>query len=68
MLGPLWKQEVAHRYAWAVVEAELCPGSVCPPEKPTQGSTGQEPVPAPREAPALSAVQDLTALPSICLA
>ena len=68
MLGPLWKQEVAHRYAWPVVEAGLRPGSVCPPEKPTQGSNGQEPVPAPREAPALSAVQDLMGLASICLA
>ena len=63
--GPLWKQEAAHTNTWAVVEVGLHPGSVCTPEKSTQGSTSQKAVPASREAPVSSAVQDPTALASI---
>ena len=65
MLGPLWKEEAAHRYAWAVVEAGLCPASVWPPEKPTSGSTRPEPALATSEAPALSAARNPPALASI---
>lgn len=64
MLGPLWKQEAAHRCAWAVVGAGLHPCSICTPEKPTQASTSPKPVPArERHLPCLP--QDLTTLTSV---
>lgn len=64
MLGPLWKQEAAHRCTGAVVG--LCSTQIqFVPNKPTQGSTSRENVAAMREAPALPVIQDPTALVSI---
>lgn len=60
LLGPLWKQEAAHRCAWGAVGAGLHPGSACPSEKPIY-CFSRESQPRGRH---LSAVQGPTALVS----